>query len=60
MADGETMRFARAVLDRPYKFTIVLLVANVFLFLLMLQTSGTPLVFFSLCRMKCCCASARN
>lgn len=46
MADGETMRFARAVLDRPYKFTIVLLVANVFLFLLMLQTSDTPLSFF--------------
>ena len=46
MADGETMRFARAVLDRPYKFTIVLLVANVFLFLLMLQTSDTQLSFF--------------
>jgi rhomboid protease GluP len=39
-ADGETIRFARAVLNRPYKFTIVLLVANVFIFLLMWQTSG--------------------
>ncbi len=41
-ADNETVRFARAVLNRPYKFTIVLLVANVFLFILMLQTSGSP------------------
>src|SRR5882724_11544653 len=42
VVDGETMRFARAVLSRPYKFTIVLLVANVFVFLLMWQTSGMP------------------
>lgn len=42
VGDSETMRFARAVLDRPYKFTIILLVANVFLFLTMLQTSGSP------------------
>jgi membrane associated rhomboid family serine protease len=42
-ADGETVRFARAVLNRPYKFTIVLLVANIFLFILMWQTSGQPL-----------------
>lgn len=42
-ADGETIRFARAVLDRPYKFTIILLVANLFVFLLMWQTSGIPL-----------------
>jgi len=42
VADGETMRFARAVLNRPYKFTIVLLVANVFVFVLMWQTSGMP------------------
>jgi len=41
--DSETMRFARAVLDRPYKFTIVLLVANIFVFVLMWQTSGLPL-----------------
>jgi len=40
--DSETVRFARAVLDRPYKFTIILLVANVFVFLLMWQTSGNP------------------
>ena len=38
--DHETIRFARAVLDRPYKFTIILLVANLFLFLLMWQSSG--------------------
>jgi rhomboid protease GluP len=42
VADSETMRFARAVLSRPYKFTIILLVANVFVFLLMWQTSGMP------------------
>jgi rhomboid protease GluP len=42
VADGETMRFARAVLNRPYKFTIILLVANVFVFVLMWQTSGLP------------------
>jgi membrane associated rhomboid family serine protease len=42
IADRETVRFARAVLDRPYKFTIALLVANVFLYLLMWQTSGMP------------------
>lgn len=40
VADRETLRFARAVLDRPYKFTIVLLIANFFLFLLMWQSSG--------------------
>lgn len=39
-ADGEAVRFARAVLDRPYKFTIILLVANFFVFLLMWQSSG--------------------
>ena len=37
------MRFARAVLNRPYKFTIILLMANVFVFTLMWQTSGIPL-----------------
>jgi membrane associated rhomboid family serine protease len=40
IADRETIRFARAVLDRPYKFTIILLVANFFVFLLMWQSSG--------------------
>jgi rhomboid protease GluP len=40
VADGETMRFARAVLNRPYKFTIILLVTNIFVFLLMWQASG--------------------
>ena len=38
--DNETVRFARAVLDRPYKFTIILLAANVFIFALMWQMSG--------------------
>lgn len=38
--DNETIRFARAVLDRPYKFTIALLIANVFVFILMWQSSG--------------------
>lgn len=42
-ADSETMRFARALLNRPYKFTIILLVANIFVFILMWQTSGAPL-----------------
>ena len=40
VADNETLRFARAVLDRPYKFTIILLIANIFVFLLMWQSSG--------------------
>ena len=40
IADRETIRFARAILDRPYKFTIILLVANFFVFLLMWQSSG--------------------
>ena len=34
------MRFARAVLNRPYKFTVALLVANIFVFILMWQSSG--------------------
>ena len=38
--DKETVRFARAVLNRPYKFTIVLLVVNLFIFLLMWESSG--------------------
>jgi rhomboid protease GluP len=41
--DGEAMRFARAVLNRPYKFTIVLLIANIFVFTLIWQSSGLPL-----------------
>ena len=39
-ADKETVRFARAVLNRPYKFTIAFLVANIFVFLLMWESSG--------------------
>ena len=38
--DRETVKFARAVLSRPYKFTIILLVANLFVFLLMWESSG--------------------
>jgi membrane associated rhomboid family serine protease len=38
--DRETMRFARAVLSRPYIFTITFLVANLFVFLLMWHSSG--------------------
>jgi len=38
--DRETLRFARAILDRPYKFTITFLIANLFLFLLMWDSSG--------------------
>jgi len=40
LPDRETIRFARAILDRPYKFTIALLVANIFVFLLMWDSSG--------------------
>ena len=40
-ADRETIRFARAVLSRPYIFTVVLLVANLFVFMLMWASSGT-------------------
>src|SRR3954453_17750905 len=38
--DRETIRFARAVLKRPYKFTIGFFVANLFVFLLMWESSG--------------------
>ena len=38
--DRETIRFARAILDRPHKFTIALLIANIFVFLLMWDSSG--------------------
>ena len=38
--DNDAMRFARAVLNRPYKFTIILLAANIFVFVLMWQSSG--------------------
>lgn len=38
--DKETIRFARAVLNRPYKFTIAFLVANLFVFMLMWSSSG--------------------
>jgi rhomboid protease GluP len=38
--DRETLRFARAVLSRPYIFTIVFLIINFFVFLLMWRSSG--------------------
>jgi rhomboid protease GluP len=38
--DKETLRFARAVLTRPYLFTILILIANIFVFLLMWEQSG--------------------
>ncbi len=38
--DRETIRFARAVLNRPYIFTVVFLAANIFVFMLMLSSSG--------------------
>ena len=38
--DRETVRFARALMERPYKFTIILLVTNLFVYLLMWQSSG--------------------
>jgi rhomboid protease GluP len=38
--DRETIRFARAILSRPYKFTIAFLVANLFVYLLMWESSG--------------------
>jgi rhomboid protease GluP len=41
--DRETTRFARAVLNRPYKFTIAFFVANLFVYLLMWESSGLTL-----------------
>ena len=41
--DKETIRFARAVLNRPYKFTIIFLIINLFVFLLMWESSGMSL-----------------
>jgi rhomboid protease GluP len=41
--DKESIRFARAVLNRPYKFTIILLVMNLFVFLMMWSVSGPSL-----------------
>ncbi len=38
--DHETMRFARAVLTRPHTFSILFLVANIFVFMLMWSSSG--------------------
>jgi membrane associated rhomboid family serine protease len=40
LQDHETVRFARAILSRPYIFTIIFLVANIFVFLLMWSSSG--------------------
>ena len=38
--DHETLRFARALLSRPHTFTILFLVANIFVFMLMWASSG--------------------
>ena len=38
--DGETIRFARAILSRPYIFTIVFLVANIFVYFLTSQAGA--------------------
>jgi membrane associated rhomboid family serine protease len=49
--DRETMRFARAILTRPAPFTIVFLVANIFVFLLVYLQSGgenSPLFYSAL------------
>lgn len=45
--DRETLRFARAIMNRPYKFTIILLVTNLFVFMLMWQSSGIRLSLLS-------------
>jgi membrane associated rhomboid family serine protease len=48
--DREAMRFARAVLSRPSTFTIIFLIANLFVFMLMWSSSGlknTALMEFS-------------
>lgn len=39
-ADREAVKFARAVLSRPNKFTFFLIIANIFVFLLMWESSG--------------------
>lgn len=39
-ADRETIRFARAILSRPNMFTIVLLISNLFVFMLMWHSTG--------------------
>jgi membrane associated rhomboid family serine protease len=38
--DHETVRFARAILGRPYIFTIVFIIANIFVFLLTSQSGA--------------------
>ncbi len=40
MPDRETVRFARALMERPYKFTIILLATNLFVYMLMWQSSA--------------------
>ncbi|HEY6804172.1 MAG TPA: rhomboid family intramembrane serine protease [Pyrinomonadaceae bacterium] len=45
--DNDTLRFARAVLDRPYKFTITFLIANLFVYLLMWDSSGLSNLFLT-------------
>jgi len=40
VVDRETLRFARAILNRPHKFTIILLILNFFVFLMMWESAG--------------------
>ena len=40
LRDRQALNYARAILSRPYIFTIVFLIANFFVFLLMWQASG--------------------
>ena len=37
--DRETIRFARALMERPFKFTIIILITNIFIYLMMWQSS---------------------
>jgi len=37
--DRETLKYARAILKRPHKFTIIFLIANLFVFLLMWESN---------------------
>ena len=51
--DRETLRFARAVLNRPYKFTITFLVANLFVFLMWESSGLTSQVLWSVSHSRC-------
>src|SRR5260370_80044 len=40
LREGQAMNFVRAVLDRPHLFTIIFLIANLFVFMVMWEASG--------------------